>query len=54
MAGHVPARGEVLNHENGFLFRVLDADARHIRRVRVRRLTPQSEETTPPHPASPA
>jgi CBS domain containing-hemolysin-like protein len=54
MAGHVPARGEVLNHENGFLFRVLDADARHIRRVRVRRLTPQSEETTPPNPTSPA
>ncbi|MFT9440221.1 MAG: hemolysin family protein [Acetobacter papayae] len=53
MAGHVPARGEVLTHENGFLFRVLDADARHIRRVRVRRLTPQTEETTPPSPASP-
>jgi CBS domain containing-hemolysin-like protein len=54
MAGHVPARGEVLNHENGFLFRVLDADARHIRRVRVRRLTPQSEETSLLNPTAAA
>lgn len=38
MAGHVPTRGEVLNHENGYVFRVLDADARHIRRVRLRKL----------------
>lgn len=42
MAGHVPTRGEVLTHENGYLFRVLDADARHIRRVRVRKLAEQS------------
>ncbi|GAL96705.1 hemolysin C [Acetobacter tropicalis] len=38
MAGHVPTRGEVLTHENGYVFRVLDADARHIRRVRLRKL----------------
>ncbi|AQS84986.1 MAG: hemolysin family protein [Acetobacter aceti] len=37
LAGHVPTRGEVFNHENDFVFRVLDADARHIRKVRVRR-----------------
>lgn len=37
LAGHVPARGEVLTHESGFVFRVLDADARHIRKVRVRK-----------------
>ncbi|MCH4090147.1 hemolysin family protein [Acetobacter sp.] len=43
LAGHVPTRGEVLNHENGFVFRVLDADARHIRKVRVRR--PVEEKT---------
>ena len=36
LAGHVPTRGEVLSHESGIQFRVLDADARHIRRVRVR------------------
>lgn len=37
LAGHVPTRGEVFNHESGFVFRVLDADARHIRKVRVRK-----------------
>jgi magnesium and cobalt transporter len=36
LAGHVPTRGEVLTHESGMEFRVLDADVRHIRRVRVR------------------
>ena len=36
LAGHVPTRGEVLSHESGIQFRVMDADARHIRRVRVR------------------
>ncbi|BCK74401.1 hemolysin/magnesium/cobalt transporter CorC/HlyC [Acetobacter aceti NRIC 0242] len=39
LAGHVPTRGEVLNHESGFVFRILDADARHIRKVRVRKPT---------------
>ncbi|MDE7546794.1 hemolysin family protein [Acetobacter fabarum] len=48
MAGHVPARGEVLTHENGYLFRVLDADARHIRRVRVRRLGSEGENASNP------
>ncbi len=37
LAGRVPARGEVLRHPSGCEFRVLDADARRIRRVRVRR-----------------
>ncbi len=42
LAGRVPARGEVLSHKSGFEFRVLDVDARRIRRVRVRR-TPSPE-----------
>lgn len=37
LAGRVPAKGEVLSHHSGIEFRVLDADPRHIRRVRVRR-----------------
>nr|WP_246495471.1 hemolysin family protein [Ameyamaea chiangmaiensis] len=36
LAGHVPTRGEVLTQESGLVFRVLEADARHIRRVRMR------------------
>jgi magnesium and cobalt transporter len=37
LAGRVPARGEVISHASGIEFRVLDADARRIRRLRVRR-----------------
>lgn len=36
LAEHVPARDEVLTHETGLEFRVLDADARHIRSLRMR------------------
>jgi magnesium and cobalt transporter len=39
LAGRVPARGEVVSHPSGIEFRVLDADARRIRRLRVRRTT---------------
>jgi magnesium and cobalt transporter len=36
LAGHVPARGEVITHHSGMEFRVLDADPRRIRRLRAR------------------
>jgi magnesium and cobalt transporter len=36
LAGRVPARGEVIRHPSGMEFRVLEADARRIRRVRVK------------------
>jgi magnesium and cobalt transporter len=38
LAGRVPAKGEVVGHPSGLEFRVLDADPRRIRRVRVRRV----------------
>ena len=37
LAGRVPARGEVVGHSSGLEFRILDSDARRIRRVRMRR-----------------
>jgi CBS domain containing-hemolysin-like protein len=37
LAGRVPARGELISHASGLEFRVLEADARRIRRLRVRR-----------------
>jgi magnesium and cobalt transporter len=40
LAGRVPARGEVIDHPSGIEFRVLDADARRIRRLRIRRAPP--------------
>ncbi len=36
VAGRVPGRGEVVTHPSGVEFRVLDADPRRIRRMRVR------------------
>ncbi len=43
LAGRVPARGEVIGHPSGLEFRILDADVRRIRRLRVRR-TPLAAE----------
>ena len=36
LAGRVPKRGEVIAHPSGIEFEVLDADPRHIKRLRVR------------------
>jgi magnesium and cobalt transporter len=44
LAGHVPARGEILSHESGIEFRVLEADARHIRKLRVRLPEPAPDD----------
>jgi magnesium and cobalt transporter len=43
LAGRVPAKGEVISHPSGIEFRVLDADPRRIRRLRVRRAPEQAE-----------
>jgi CBS domain containing-hemolysin-like protein len=37
LAGRVPAKGELVSHASGLEFRVLEADPRRIRRLRVRR-----------------
>ena len=36
LAGHVPARGEVIQHPEGLEFEVVEADPRRIKRLRVR------------------
>ena len=36
LAGHVPVRGEIVTDDSGVTFEVIDADARRIKRVRVR------------------
>ncbi|GAB3122162.1 hemolysin family protein [Novispirillum itersonii] len=38
LAGRVPLRGELISHASGLEFEVVDADPRHIRRLRVRNL----------------
>ena len=42
LAGRVPTKGEVISHPSGIEFRVLDADPRQIRRLRVRRADEQA------------
>ena len=42
LAGRVPAKGEVISHPSGIEFRVLDADPRRIRRLRVRKAGEQA------------
>ena len=43
LAGHVPARGEVVRHPEGYEFEVIDADPRRIKRLRVRLAPPPAE-----------
>ena len=38
IAGRVPARGELIKHPSGLEFEVVDADARRIRKLRVRNI----------------
>ena len=43
LAGRVPTRGEVLSHPSGLEFRILESDARRIRRLRAKRTVVPSE-----------
>jgi len=43
VAGRVPARGEVIRHESGVEFQVVDADPRRIRRLRILNLPKKTE-----------
>ncbi len=47
LAGRVPQRGEIITHPSGVAFEVIDADARRIRRVRVRKITISAEKPPP-------
>ncbi|KFC65458.1 Magnesium and cobalt efflux protein CorC [Bosea sp. LC85] len=48
LAGHVPARGELIQGPEGLAFEILDADPRRIKRLRIHRNVP----TTPEAPAT--
>jgi CBS domain containing-hemolysin-like protein len=44
LAGRIPERGEIIRHPYGIEFEVLDADARRIKRLRVRQTTPDATD----------
>lgn len=53
LAGRVPARGELVSHPSGLEFRVLESDARRIRRLRVRRPGGGAAGEAPGSPSGP-
>lgn len=44
IAGRVPSRGEVLSHESGMVFEILDADPRRVFRLRIRNIPKEITE----------
>ncbi|MCB1531360.1 MAG: HlyC/CorC family transporter [Alphaproteobacteria bacterium] len=42
IAGRVPDRGEILTHENGTVFEILDADPRRVKLIRIRNIPDRS------------
>ncbi len=44
LAGRVPVRGELINHPSGMEIEVLEADPRRVKKLRVRGLTPVSDD----------
>ena len=51
LTGRVPVRGEVIPHDSGAEFEIVDADPRRIKRVRLR--LPQAEAPAEPAPDAP-
>lgn len=47
-AGRVPARGELLVHQSGLIFEILDANPRQIKRVKIKPPTPAEIHETKP------
>lgn len=44
LAGHVPSRGEVIPHDSGIEFEVIDADPRRLKRVRLLNTPPARDD----------
>ncbi|MGH6906518.1 MAG: hemolysin family protein [Aestuariivirga sp.] len=42
MAGRVPARGEIIRHENGLEFEILESDPRRVKRLRIAAKNPET------------
>lgn len=53
LAGRVPERGEVIKHPDGLEFEVIDADARRVKRLRVRAVSRHAEAVSSPASETP-
>ena len=47
LAGRVPGRGELIVHESGLSFEIMEADPRRVKRLRIRNLPPWSQDGEP-------
>ena len=54
LAGRVPERGEVIKHPEGIEFEVIDADARRVKRLRIRDMMKKASPASPVPAAAPA
>lgn len=45
LAGHVPARGEIITHSSGIVFEILEADPRRVSRLRIRNVPPPETDS---------
>lgn len=45
LSGKIPRIGESLTHPSGLVFKVLDADKRSVKRLKVTRITPKAEDS---------
>ena len=54
MFGRVPVRGELLRHNSGIEFEVLEADPRRVKRVKIRSARPETEATAQAPAEAPA
>jgi CBS domain containing-hemolysin-like protein len=52
LVGRVPARGEVVRHESGIEFEVIDADPRRVKKVRILRPGAAADSAARPPPAA--
>ena len=43
IAGRIPARGEILSHEAGIVFEIIDADPRRIHKIRIKNIPEQQD-----------
>jgi CBS domain containing-hemolysin-like protein len=46
LTGHVPIRGEVVTHESGLEFEILEADPRRIHRLRIQNIPAINAQNT--------
>jgi CBS domain containing-hemolysin-like protein len=52
LVGRVPALGEIVRHESGIEFEVIDADPRRVKKVRILRPIPGDDAAASPGPAA--